>query len=103
MLEPPLELVLAGKHPDEPGYAALKAMVGERYLPNRVLGLLDASQTGSGELPLVADKGAPPEQATLFLCRNFRCDAPVSNLTAARALVRERSTEALLERRSQIG
>jgi uncharacterized protein YyaL (SSP411 family)/aryl-alcohol dehydrogenase-like predicted oxidoreductase len=79
LVEPPVELVLAGDATD-PAYRALAAEVGRTFLPNRLV----AHARGGDELPLTAGKGPVGGKAALYVCRDFTCDAPVTSPEAAR-------------------
>jgi uncharacterized protein len=63
LLQSPSELVLAGT-PNEPGYEALRLALGE----------------GSKALPLIQDKVLVSGQAALYVCRNFACRAPITDV-----------------------
>ena len=75
LLSGPVELAFVGG-PDET--APLRRAVAARYLPNRVIGHLDPD-AGASLLPLLADKTRVRGRAALFVCRDFACQAPVTD------------------------
>jgi uncharacterized protein YyaL (SSP411 family) len=75
---PPAELAVVGRA-GSPDREALEAALGRRYLPNHVLGHLDPDAPPHAELPLLAGKTLVGEQAALYVCRNFACQAPVTD------------------------
>ncbi len=90
LAEGPVELVLVGT-PGEPGYDDLRRAVTRRYLPNCVVAHLDpaaaesapapggSAAAGEGGLPLLAGKKLLGGRAALYVCRNFACEAPVTD------------------------
>ena len=85
LCEASLELVLVGDA-DTPGYAALSAAIASRYLPNRIeLRLAAGAESGS---PLGQGKRLIDGRATLYVCRSFACEAPVTSVAEAEALLR---------------
>jgi hypothetical protein len=86
LLEGPVELALIGT-PGEPGCEALRAAIGHRYLPNRIVAHHDPAKGGAPDLPLLAGRGLVDGKAALYVCRNFTCLAPVTDpAELARAL-----------------
>jgi uncharacterized protein len=73
--EASLELVLVGE-PGVAGYDDLAAEIAKRYSPNRIEARLGPQQRSS--LPLTQGKTALKGQATLYVCRNYACAAPVT-------------------------
>jgi uncharacterized protein YyaL (SSP411 family)/aryl-alcohol dehydrogenase-like predicted oxidoreductase len=78
LMEGPLELALVGT-PGEPTYEALAREVGRRYLPNRILAHHDPTAGPAPDLPLLAGKRPVGGQAALYVCRQFACQAPVTD------------------------
>ena len=73
LLDGPIELAFVGRAADT---AALRAEVGRRYLPNRIVSHHDPA-TGDADLPLVAGKKTVDGRAALYVCRDFACQRPV--------------------------
>ncbi|HYL79694.1 MAG TPA: thioredoxin domain-containing protein, partial [Candidatus Acidoferrum sp.] len=92
MLEGPVELALIGT-PGEPGYEALWREIGRRYLPNRILAHHDPAAEAPADLPLLAGKGLAGGKAALYVCRNFACQAPVTDPAGVERALAERTTE----------
>jgi uncharacterized protein YyaL (SSP411 family) len=82
--EASLELVLVGE-PGVAGYDDLAAEIAKRYSPNRIEARLAPRQ--SSQLPLAQGKTPLGGQATLYVCRNFACAAPVTSVTDAEPLL----------------
>jgi hypothetical protein len=85
LLAGPVELALVGTQ-GEPGYEALRAEVNRVYVPNRIIAHDDPTQQnreGSAtQHPLLAGKGLVGGHAALYLCRNFACQAPLTDPSA---------------------
>jgi uncharacterized protein YyaL (SSP411 family) len=88
-LSPPKEIVIAGA-PGAPDTEAMVRLVNERFLPNKILLLVDAGpaqQQLSRLLPVVADMDRRDGRATMYVCENYACRLPTSDpRTAARLL-----------------
>ena len=69
--------------------AALRRAVAAHYLPNRVVGHVDPDAGGSA-LPLLAGKTLVGGRAALYVCRDFACQAPVTEPDAVAAGARWR-------------
>ena len=78
LLEGPVELALIGT-PGEQGYEALRAAAARRYLPNRIVAHHDPATGAAPDVPLLAGKGLVGGRAALYVCRNFACQAPVTD------------------------
>ncbi|MDE2485494.1 MAG: thioredoxin domain-containing protein, partial [candidate division NC10 bacterium] len=77
LLEGPVELALIGE-PAEAGYEALRMEVGRHYLPNRIIAHHDPTE-GEPTVPLVKGRGLVNGRAALYICRNFTCQAPITD------------------------
>ena len=75
--EGPVELALVGAG-SAADLEALRREVGRHYLPNRIVahGRPDAADAG---LPLLAGKGLVDGRAALYVCRDFACQAPLTD------------------------
>ena len=85
----PKQIVIAG----EPGAAdttALLRLVHERFIPNKVLALVDGGPKQSELVtlvPFLEGMARRNGQATIYVCENYVCRLPTSDLaTAARLL-----------------
>ncbi|WP_379129850.1 thioredoxin domain-containing protein [Paenibacillus sp. sgz500958] len=84
------EWVLSGKRQD-PALHGMLAHVQQAYLPDA--SLIVKWESGDKEeeimklLPHLADKPSIGGSATAYLCRNFACQAPVTNVDAVRELL----------------
>ena len=102
LLEGPVELALVGT-PSEPGFDALAREVGRRYLPNRIVAHHDPSSGAPPDLPLLAGKGPVGGRAALYVCRNFACQAPITDPAALDQALADRATAGAEQPRTAIG
>ena len=77
LLRWPVELAFIGS-PAEPGYEALRAEINRRYLPNRIIAQHDPHGPDP-EHPLTKGKLLVKGKAALYVCRNFSCQAPITD------------------------
>ena len=85
LLAGPVELALVGT-PGKPDYEALRAAVNRPYLPNRIIAQHDPSGPATTH-PLLSGKTLVQGRAALYICRNFSCQAPITDpKTVATAL-----------------
>jgi hypothetical protein len=71
-----VELAIVGD-PAAEDFRALTRAAGERYIPSLVLA--GGAARNSAEIPLLADRPTPEGRATAYVCRNYTCDAPVTD------------------------
>jgi uncharacterized protein len=88
----PLELVLVGS-PDRPDTEALSRTIVEFYLPDCVVGRLDPARPHA--TPLVTGKTLVRGRAALYLCRNHRCEAPLTSPDEVRDALGSHAAETL--------
>ena len=66
--------------------AALLDTVHARFIPNKVLALLEPGSEDSalleGRIPLLATKTMVAGKATAYVCENFACQRPVNEAAA---------------------
>ncbi|HSE59731.1 MAG TPA: aldo/keto reductase [Nitrospiraceae bacterium] len=77
LLEGPVELALVG-HTGEARFEALRAAMNRPYLPHRIIAHGDPSR-GPFKHPLLSGKSMIDQQAALYICRNFACQAPLTD------------------------
>ncbi|MBI2951168.1 thioredoxin domain-containing protein, partial [bacterium] len=67
----------------------LLATVYGRFLPNKVVCLLDPADGAGGEdlTPLLKGKAQKGGRATAYVCQNFTCSAPVTEAGELEALL----------------
>jgi uncharacterized protein YyaL (SSP411 family) len=78
--------------------------INDRYIPNKVV-LID-STTGNGdtsrltkalktdldlESPLLENRGLQDGRATVYICRNFSCDKPITDLADLESKIAQHS------------
>jgi uncharacterized protein YyaL (SSP411 family) len=81
LAEGPVELALVGAA-DDPRTVALDRAIAAVYLPNRLLSRsTDETQTA---LPLLQGKTTVRGAPALYVCRNFTCEAPLTDPAAVR-------------------
>jgi uncharacterized protein len=85
-LHGPLEVVVIGV-PGAPDTERLLHILRQTYLPRRVLAVAGPEDLAGplGMLPLLRGKGLVNERATVYLCRNYACQKPITEPAALRA------------------
>jgi uncharacterized protein YyaL (SSP411 family)/aryl-alcohol dehydrogenase-like predicted oxidoreductase len=81
LMEGPVELAFVGAASET---ESLRRAIAARYLPNRVVGHVDPD-AGPSSLPLLAGKTRASGRAALYVCRDFACQAPVTDAGAVDA------------------
>ncbi|HEX8151758.1 MAG TPA: thioredoxin domain-containing protein, partial [Thermoanaerobaculia bacterium] len=76
----PKEIALTGAI-DDPAFLALRRVVGETFVPHRVL----CAGAGSADLPLMQQR--PMERAMAYVCRGYACAEPTADGEKLRALL----------------
>jgi uncharacterized protein YyaL (SSP411 family) len=80
-VHPPKEIAIVG-HTDAEDTRSLINAVHSRFLPNRVIALLDPSRKNAAELaqkiPLLAGRELIEGKAAAYVCENFACRLPVT-------------------------
>jgi uncharacterized protein YyaL (SSP411 family) len=74
-----VELAVVGD-PLSEDFRALTRAAAERYVPALVLA--GGPVRANPEVPLLADRSAANGRATAYVCRNYACDAPVTDAAA---------------------
>jgi len=72
-----VELVLVGAA-ESPDLKALRREVARHYVPRRIEAVHDPAQ-GDVQLPLLRGKALVNGRAALYVCRDYACDAPVTD------------------------
>jgi len=88
-LSKPRQIVIAGELA-APDTRAMLRLVHDRFIPHKIVLLADGS-TGQEELsrwlPFIADMYPHDNKATIFICENYVCHLPTTDVqTAARLL-----------------
>ena len=76
----PKEIAITGPT-DDPSFRALRRVVGEEFLPHRVL----CAGSGSADLPLMQNRDS--KKAMAYLCEAYACTEPTSDRERFRALL----------------
>ncbi|SFL85239.1 hypothetical protein SAMN03159341_110243 [Paenibacillus sp. 1_12] len=82
VLSAPSEIVLAGD-PGKPDLQAMKDKLQRRFLPYAIFMLHPSGEQGNAArslIPLLKDKVVLGGRATAYICENFVCHAPVTDL-----------------------
>jgi uncharacterized protein len=88
--QPPEHVVIAGR-PDDGAFMAMGSIAHEHYHPDRVIVMLDSSKP----LPEGSPWGAMvslENKSTAYVCRNYACQLPVTDLPALERLLKESSS-----------
>jgi len=83
-----VEIAIAGA-PDEPGTRELLAVAARGFHPGRVVAL--SADPGSSVVPLLEGRTRIGDRPTAYVCRNFACQAPVTDADALAAQFDERA------------
>jgi uncharacterized protein YyaL (SSP411 family) len=86
-LEGAKEIVIVG-NPADADVKALIAEVNSLYLPNKVLQLATPGTALANISPLLQGKTQIDGKATVYVCQNFTCSAPVTSASELRALLK---------------
>ena len=90
-LDTPKEVAVVGP-PGAEETRGLLRQVHRRYLPNRVLALLDPDESAEAvgkEVPLLAGKTRLNGRTTVYVCENYTCRAPTHDLEQFERLLEE--------------
>jgi uncharacterized protein YyaL (SSP411 family) len=79
----PKEIAIIGPS-DAAGTQALRKLVFDRFLPNRVIAGA-ADESSAAHIPLLADRTARGGLPTAYVCEGYVCQAPVTEPTALAA------------------
>jgi uncharacterized protein YyaL (SSP411 family) len=90
LLEGPTELVIAGT-PGAADTEALSRAVANVFLPNRLIAL--ANPEAPSDTPLTRAKAPVDGRAALYICRQFTCEAPITDAAAVPAALRSARKE----------
>ncbi|WP_447970763.1 aldo/keto reductase [Nitrospira sp. M1] len=77
LLHGPIELALVG-HVGESSYEALSTEIHRHFIPNRIFAHQN-NEDAETTHPLLRDKTLIEGKAALYLCRNFACEAPITD------------------------
>ena len=75
--------------PDAPGTRKLLSAARGTYLPARAVACFDPGK-GASDLPLLKEKTLSHGQPAAYVCRNYACDAPVTDAAALTAMLAKR-------------
>ncbi len=78
LLHPPKEIAIAGKRGDDAVSAYLDALY-TRFVPNKVVAFIDPAE-GASDLPLLEDKAMLGGRTTVYICKDFTCERPITDL-----------------------
>ncbi len=102
LLEGPVELVLVGRR-DAADTEAFRRALADHFVPNRVQAPYDpASDTDTEGLPLLQGKDLVSGGAALYVCREYACAAPITDVdrvAAALAIPRNGGSHSIAVRR----
>ncbi len=102
LLEGPVELALIGA-PGEGSLEALRREVGRHFLPNRIIAYHDPSRGEPPSFPLLRGKELVNGLAALYVCRNFACQAPITDAAHVASALGSSIATATPGRRGAVG
>jgi uncharacterized protein YyaL (SSP411 family) len=87
-LGPVREIVVVGNKKDPQTRNLLAAVFGQ-YLPNKVVALLDPENQGLATLPLLEGKSLVHGRPAVYVCQNYTCKAPVTDVAELEGSLRK--------------
>jgi uncharacterized protein len=81
MARGPVELAIVGPAGSKER-EAFEAALGKRYLPNRIIALMDPASPAEPLPPLLAGKTLSDGKSALYICQNFACASPLTDPNA---------------------
>lgn len=84
-LSSPLQIVVVSQTTKEAD--AFVAEINRHFMPNRILILIDSDVTENELLdmiPLIKNRVAIQGNPTVYICENFTCETPITNLEGLR-------------------
>jgi len=85
-LEKPKDVVMIGERGD-PGVEDLLAKIHSIYQPNMTIQLVSPRETLERLSPLLRGKSQVGDKATVYVCHNFTCSAPVTSWDELKPLI----------------
>jgi len=85
-LEKPKDVVMIGERGD-PGVEDLLAKIHSIYQPNMTIQLVSPRETLERLSPLLRGKSQVGDKATVYVCHNFACSAPVTSWDELKPLI----------------
>jgi len=91
-LEKPQQIIIAGK-PEAPDTRAMLRAVHERFLPNKILLLIDGREGQAylqKHLPFIESLSPRAGKATAYICENYACQLPTTEIAVLRELLNKK-------------
>ena len=79
LLSTPKEIAIAGQQASDDTQAALRA-IHSRFIPNKVLAFAADDEDVTDLIPLLESKIQVDGKATIYVCENYTCKAPTTDL-----------------------
>ena len=79
LLSTPKEIAIAAQRENDDTQAALRS-IHSRFIPNKVLALAADDEDVSDLIPLLESKTQVDGKATIYVCENYTCKAPTTDL-----------------------
>ena len=86
LLSTPKEIAIAGQQESDDTQAALTA-IHSRFIPNKVLALANDGEDVSDLIPLLESKTQVDGKTTIYVCENYMCQAPTTDVDELAALL----------------
>ena len=89
-LDTPMEVAIVGERGAEDTRAALRA-VGSSFVPNTVLALKSESSAPEADaaVPLLQGKSMVDGRAAVYVCENFSCKEPLTDMSALKKAIQQ--------------
>ena len=79
LLSTPKEIAIAGQQASDDTQAALRS-IHSRFIPNKVLAFAADNEDVTDLIPLLESKTQVDGKATIYVCENYTCKAPTTDL-----------------------
>ncbi len=87
----PYEIVFAGDRGSD-SVERLRQALGKMYVPHKVMAFADGAEA-EGLVPMLANRSAIGGEATVYVCRNYVCQLPVTTVDAMAVQLTARARE----------
>ena len=85
-LSSPMQVVIASPKIEEA--QAFAAEISRHFMPNKVIAFTSSRDDElSGRIPLITDKVAVQGKPTVYICENYTCKAPITDLDDLRRVL----------------
>ncbi len=90
---PSKEIIISGEN-DSRSTKEMLRVIREKYIPNKVI-IFDSGQKDQMEIisPLLREYSSQDNQATVYICENYKCNLPVTTFEQLKVLLKSEDVE----------